>query len=65
LEEIETQQLTARLAAMRSVLCGQERSGQKHKCFYPAQEAHSSKPQDVMPHATKRQNSNKINKTHE
>jgi len=47
LEEIETQQLTARLAAMRSVLCGQERAGQTHKCFYPAQEAHSSKPQDV------------------
>jgi hypothetical protein len=46
LEEIETQQLTARLAAMRSVLCGQERAG-----HYPAQEAHSSKPQDVMRHA--------------
>jgi len=29
--------LTARLAAMRSVLRGQERSGQKQYFFYPTQ----------------------------
>jgi len=29
--------LTARFAAMRSVLRGQERSGQKHYFFYPMQ----------------------------
>jgi len=33
---IENLHITARLAAMRSVLRGQERSGQKHYFFYPS-----------------------------